>query len=138
MIVYLDTSVLLGKILKDSRPLKEWGKWDAAVSSALTHVEANRKIHRLRLVGKINDDEMSECQKELFSSLDQCYLMDVSNPILNHAARSFPTVIGTLDAIHLSSALTYQEQTEVKLTFLTHDKQLGRGAMAMGLDAKGF
>ncbi len=39
-----------------------------------------------------------------------------------------PTVVKTLDAIHLTSALLFQERREEKLVFATHDTGQATGA----------
>ena len=43
----------------------------------------------------------------------------------------------TLDAIHLASAILWQQQEEVDILFLTHDEQLAKGALAMGFKVLG-
>jgi predicted nucleic acid-binding protein len=51
--------------------------------------------------------------------------------VLTRAAGPMPTVVGSLDAIHLATAL------EPGFVLLTHDKQLARAARASGLDVGG-
>jgi hypothetical protein len=50
-----------------------------------------------------------------------------------------PTILGTLDSIHLASALEIREATDVPvaLMFATHDEQLARGARAFGFQVIG-
>lgn len=50
---------------------------------------------------------------------------------------AMPTVLGTLDAIHLVTALLVVESRHVQLAFLTHDDQLATGAHAVGLEVVG-
>lgn len=45
----------------------------------------------------------------------------------------FPTVLGTLDAIHLSTLLLTRVQTGLNLILLTHDLQLARAGVAFGV-----
>ena len=56
--------------------------------------------------------------------------------ILVRATEPFPTLLGTLDAIHLASALLAREQLP-GLTFATHDPALGTAAMAVGFAVAG-
>ena len=49
------------------------------------------------------------------------------------AAEPFPTLVRTLDAIHLASALLAREQIP-DLRFATHDDELGLAARAVGFD----
>jgi uncharacterized protein len=58
--------------------------------------------------------------------------MFLTRPILRRAALPMPTVVKTLDAIHLASALLFQERTGDSLTFATHDLQQATCARALG------
>jgi hypothetical protein len=58
----------------------------------------------------------------------------ISSAIQDRAAGLFHAVIGTLDAIHLATALVWMEQTEEPLLFVTHDVQLAVAARLAGLD----
>ena len=44
-----------------------------------------------------------------------------------------PTELGTLDAIHLATALLWKELTREELTMATHDGALALAAQAHGL-----
>ena len=44
-----------------------------------------------------------------------------------------PTDLGTLDAIHLATALLWKDLTRADLTMATHDGALALGARAHGL-----
>ncbi len=48
-----------------------------------------------------------------------------------------PTVVKTLDAIHLNSALLFQESREEKVVFATHDTRQAMGAKALGFEVIG-
>jgi hypothetical protein len=48
-----------------------------------------------------------------------------------------PTELGTLDAIHLATALLWKETTRAELVMATHDWALGLGAKAHGLAVLG-
>lgn len=56
--------------------------------------------------------------------------------ILRRASETFPTVVGTLDAIHLATALAIREVEPVDL-LLTHDVQLGTAARSLGFSVLG-
>jgi len=60
----------------------------------------------------------------------------MSEAILNRAAEAFPTIIATLDAIHLATALYIRDAVGLD-AFLTHDTQLATAAMAMGFHVQG-
>jgi len=48
-----------------------------------------------------------------------------------------PTELGTLDAIHLATALLWKEMTGANLMMTTHDAALALGAKAHGLPVVG-
>jgi hypothetical protein len=48
-----------------------------------------------------------------------------------------PTELGTLDAIHLATALLWKEMTKGDLVMATHDRALALGAQAHGLRVVG-
>ena len=49
-----------------------------------------------------------------------------------------PTVVKTLEAIHLASALLFEERHEVGLVFGTHDRSQATAARALGFDVVGI
>lgn len=71
---------------------------------------------------------------EVYSYLDTIPLDD---RILERAALPVPTMLGSLDAIHLASAIMWQGQTREDFFFATHVGQLGIAARAAGLDVIG-
>ncbi|HEY1305056.1 MAG TPA: hypothetical protein VGF24_15975 [Vicinamibacterales bacterium] len=64
-------------------------------------------------------------------------LVDIDAAVLNRAAQPMPTELGTLDAIHVSTALLWKEATGTDLTMATHDGALALGAHAHGLRVVG-
>ena len=48
-----------------------------------------------------------------------------------------PTELGTLDAIHLATALLWRDQTQTQLVMATHDTALALAATAHGLQVVG-
>jgi len=56
--------------------------------------------------------------------------------VLERAAEPFPTTLGSLDAVHLASALLVRDDLE-GLAFATHDDALGTAARATGFQVHG-
>ncbi len=137
MIVYLDTSVILSRFLGQSNALPSWGEWTQAFTSVLTEVEYFRTIDRMRLEGQIDDPERVALHRQFNLLWEAMHRISLTPPILDRAADPFPTVLGTLDALHLASALAVIPSLDAPLTFLTHDQQLGRGAEALSLQVEG-
>ena len=60
-----------------------------------------------------------------------------TNQVFQRASETFPTVVGTLDAIHLATALSIREIENVDL-LLTHDSQLATAAKSLGFEVMGI
>ena len=58
-------------------------------------------------------------------------------PVLGRAGEPLPTPLGTLDAIHLATALVWRDRTGDPLVIATHDVALGLAARAFGFDVLG-
>jgi predicted nucleic acid-binding protein len=138
VIVYLDTSIILSRLLGQSNTLLSWGKWDKAFSSVLARVEFFRTIDRMRLEGQIDDSERVALHRQFNLLWETLHRIPLNTSILNRAADSLPTVLGTLDALHLACALAVIHLINEPLVFQTHDQQLGRGAQALGLQVEGI
>jgi len=136
MIVYLDTSVVLRILFRERNPVRIWGKWTRAYSSSLWRTEAFRTVDRLRLAGDLSDRDVSELVSQIGIVHETLAVVPVTEAILRRASEAFPTVIGTLDALHLSSALAIREMESIDL-FLTHDQQLGIAAQSLGFHVEG-
>lgn len=137
MNAYLDSSVILRKLLGEIEPLKEWGRWEKGSTSELAMVEALRALDRMRLRGDILDADVSSKRKALREMFERFSVITLNREVLDRASEAFPTIVATLDAIHLASALLYQQQRGVPLAFLTHDLQLGTAAQALGFEIWG-
>lgn len=137
MTVYLDTSVILSRFLGQANALSAWGEWRRAYTSEITRVEFLRTVDRLRLGGQVDDDERVALHQHFRVLWEATHRIALSPAVLDRASEPFPTVVGTLDALHLSSALAVQGAPERDITFLTHDEQLARAVAAIGLSVVG-
>ena len=136
MIAYVDTSVLLRIVLGESKPLKQWGSIDVALSSELIRVEALRSIDRARIQLQLSDAELSDRRAGILATLAGFHLARVNRRVLARAAEPFPTSLRTLDAIHLATA-ELARTDHAGLVFATHDGELGRAARAIGFQVIG-
>lgn len=135
MNAYLDSSVVVRKLLEQPDAIPSWGAWDGACSSALLEVEAIRTLLRLHHQGALADDELGESMGRLRDLLVMVDLIPVSGPVLQRACQPLPIPLKTLDALHLASALLWEEKERLPLAFLSHDVELMSCASAMGLRA---
>ncbi|MFQ5852343.1 MAG: type II toxin-antitoxin system VapC family toxin [Candidatus Binatia bacterium] len=137
MTIYLDTSVVLRVLFQEPNPVKVWGKWDRAYSSSLWRVEALRTVDRLRLSGDLSDREVADLAGDIRIVHESLLIQPLNDSILQRASESFPTAVGPLDALHLSTALAIREFDKLDL-FLTHDLRLGTAARSLGLEVDGI
>ncbi len=137
MIVYLDSSVLLRVVLGEPGRLAQWDAVETGVTSALAEVECLRTLDRLRLGGALGNAELAARRRSVLQVLEAVELVEVAPRVLRRAADPFPTPLGTLDAVHLATALAWRESRGVSLVLATHDADLGVAASACGLDVIG-
>jgi predicted nucleic acid-binding protein len=135
VIAYLDTSVLIRILLREKNTLPQWDEIQVGVTSQITRVECHRTLHRLRLIDVLNDDEHAAKLAEVEDLLSRIDIMPLKKLILQRASEPLPTVIGTLDAIHLVCAMTYRERQpreEPPIFLATHDQSLASAGRATG------
>jgi len=137
MTVYLDASVVVRKLQREAGSLKDWGQWERAYSSELLRVEVLRAVDRARLRGVLTDNEVADIVIKAHAIVDGLELLQLSPSILNRAAQSFLTPLGTLDALHLATAVRLVESTGIELTFFTHDAELATAARSMNFEVEG-
>ena len=131
MSVYIDSSVVLRIVLGERAPLREWSKIRSAISSEIIRVECLRVLDRLRTMGALDERELSRRRATAIEILSGFELVRVNRAVLDRAAEPFPTLIRTLDAIHLASALLVHARAPTRLA--THDAELATAARAVGL-----
>jgi predicted nucleic acid-binding protein len=121
---YVDTSVL-GRVLLDEPGgdaiRRELQRFDRRVASRLLGVE-------LRRVGQRED--ALEGAEQL---LENVVLLPIDERVLTAAEAVPPRTVGTLDAIHLATALRLAEADELD-ALMTYDKQLASAAREHGLE----
>ena len=137
MIAYIDSSVLLRVLFGQSNALKEWKKIERGMSSALIEAECLRTLDRLRLVESLSEEAIAIWREAIFRLLEGLEVIELTHPVLARASQPLPTTLGTLDAIHLATALMWKEQAKENLVMATHDTALALAAKASGLSVIG-
>ena len=137
MIRYVDSSVVLRAVLGQRGALAGSDEPGNSITSTLTRVECLRTLDRVRLEENLPDEELARRREAVFRLLRSFVLVDPVSAILERAAQPLPTVLGTLDAIHLSTALLWQEIEAEPVSLATHDLALARAARACGLTVIG-
>ena len=134
--MYLDSSVVLRVILGEPDRLASWPSITHPVSSELIRLECLRTIDRARIRLGLQDHLVARYRADVLDVLDAMTLVPVRAAVLDRAAGPFPTLLGSLDAIHLASAQLVREQWG-DLTLATHDAALGRAAISVGMPVQG-
>jgi len=121
--LYLDTSVL-GRVLLDEPDTaairRELGRFERHISSRLIRVE-------LRRLGLLTD--MLEHAEGLIAG---SVLIPLDETVLTAAETIAPSVVRTLDAIHLATAVRLASAGQLD-ALMTYDKQLADGAREHGI-----
>jgi predicted nucleic acid-binding protein len=123
--------------LRQPDALPEWRQIQQGVSSALVMTESLRTLDRLRLRANLADTEVASRRATILQLIASLELVEIDAVVLDRAAQPMPTELGTLDAIHLATALLWKEMTRVDLAMATHDGALALGAQAHGLPVVG-
>jgi len=138
VIAYVDASVLLRVALRQPDALGEWREIRQGVSSALVMTESLRTLDRLRLRANLTDVQVATRRATILALISSLDLVEIDANVLERAAQPMPTALGTLDAIHLATALLWKEMTQMDLVMATHDGALALGAHAHGLAVVGI
>lgn len=137
MIAYVDTSALLRSVLREPGAL-DLRSYDALVSSELIAVESPRTIDRLRLQGSLTADEAAARVRTVNDWLEAIDLVLLRPSVLSRASEPMPMPLGTLDALHLATALVWRDRMGPLPTVATHDTALGLAARAFGFEVRGI
>ena len=137
MIAYLDSTVILRIVLGQRGALREWRSVRRGVASALVEVECLRSLDRLLVAHGVPDAELALRREAVLRLLETLEVVEIGRTILQRAAQPLPTALGTLDAIHLATALAWQGVSGTPLAMATHDEALAIAARAHGMQVVG-
>ena len=137
MIAYIDTSALLRIVSREPGALDDLRSCEALVSSELIGVESARTIDRLRLQGSLTADEAAARLRIVTDWLEAIDLVLVRPSVLSRASEPLPMPLGTLDALHLATALIWRDRMGPLHAVATHDTALGSAARAFGFEDVG-
>jgi predicted nucleic acid-binding protein len=138
VIAYVDSSAILRFVLQQPDPLMALLDCDDRVTSFLTEVECLRAIEAARLRRQLSIDESGERRQLAYRHLRRMRRLMPSLSILRRAGEPYPRALKTLDAVHLATALIWRDRRAPGLVFATHDRQLGRAALALGFEVIGL
>jgi uncharacterized protein len=137
VIAYIDTSALVRIVLREPGALDDVRRYDGLVSSELIALESARTIDRLRIQGALTMEEAAKRIAVVNEWLEAVDLVLLRPPVLSRASEPMPLPMGTLDAIHLATALIWRDRVGPLPQLVTHDAALGAAARAFGFDVRG-
>lgn len=122
---YLDTSAAAKLVVaeKGSAALRKWlaSRDDQIVSSDLLRTEL------LRATRRAAPEQMVQAR----AVLDSVMLLTLSTAVCERAAMLEPSILRSLDALHLAAA---QELGDELTGIITYDARLAEGAAALGIE----
>lgn len=129
--VYLDASVLLRWAFGEPDPLE--ALVTAPCTSAIAEVECRRTVHRALHRHRVTPEAAAEILSRLDRLLQMLDIVELDGRVLQRASGPMPTPVGTLDALHLASALRLNEAGQLR-AFATHDHELALCARLCGIE----
>lgn len=121
--IYVDTSVLLAKLLAEARSPQPPFWEQSLVASRLIEYEVWNRIHARRLHAT-----HGEAARALLGRLA---MVELTSPVLARALEPFPLPVRTLDALHLAS-LHFLRERDPKIRLATYDGRQADAAGRMG------
>lgn len=137
MKAYLDSSVILRRFLGESGALDGFERLSLGVTSQITKLECVRTLDRLHLRGLIMPEELVKLRHDCLKLMTRLEVVQITGGILALAESSFSVPVGSLDALHLASAVLWNRKHQQPLDFWTHDHELALAATAQGFAIRG-
>jgi predicted nucleic acid-binding protein len=124
-VIYLDSSVALAHIFRETRTPSA-SLWQGSIaSSRLLEYEIWNRLHARQL-----GDSHGTQAREL---IERVVLVELTPGVLARALGPFPVPVRTLDALHLAS-LHYLLDQGQKVALASYDRRLLAAARALGIE----
>jgi predicted nucleic acid-binding protein len=133
---YFDSSVLVKRYVNEigSRSARSLFRRFRVVSCVLAPLEGLSACARLKSIGDLSERAFSTVMTRIGTDRRQWELVELNAPILAQAEQVLQrTQLRTLDALHLASALVFQDRSSAALPFITADERQRQAAQQMGL-----
>ena len=133
MIVYLDSSFVIRRLLGVGKPAEFWGKWEKAYASVLMRTECFRIANNLRLAGKLDDAGRARLGAWIETVCNAVTQIPLTDNVMKRAAEAYPVEVGTLQALHLATMQELESVHGVKCVLASDDDGLVQAAKALGI-----
>jgi len=90
-----------------------------------------------RTLDRLSAAESVRRREAVYRFLEGTEIVEITRAIFDRAASPMPAPLGTLDAIHLATALAWRESRGVSLVMATHDQALAAASRAFGMTVVG-
>jgi len=131
--VYLDTSVVLAYLLEGNDLLLRVPADAEVGSSRLLWIEMARVLERTLHNRVLAAEQVAEVRQSFESTAATISRLRLNEAVQRQAEGSFPLVLGTLDTLHLSTALEWVAPGRTStMEIWTLDRQFNLCASAMG------
>jgi hypothetical protein len=131
---YVDSSLVLRHLLTEDRGFLLTADYEKVGASELLVIECPRIMERYRLEGLVDDVGYAELRQSFREIVSGMYILAMTSSIKRRAAEPFPTVIGTLEALHVSTAMAWREMAlSEDFALFTYDNQMAICAKALGI-----
>lgn len=135
---YLDTSTWIKLYVRESGSevaRRLIGKY-RVLSSAILLTESFSALSRKKEIREIDGGQLKRVAKMMKDDVRSVEIINVSDSVLGKSEEIVLTSMArTLDAIHIASALIFQNMTEIEVTFITSDRKQYEIAQEKGLKA---
>ncbi len=134
--VYFDTSVLVKRYVREegSRRARELLRRHRLLSCAIAPLEALSAFSRRRAAGELSARSFGAIMSRLRADRDHWELVEVNASLLGRAEEVIARAeVRMLDALHIASALAFQELSGLRVPFVTADERQRDAAQQMGL-----
>jgi hypothetical protein len=123
-LIYLDSSVALGRLLGEGRAPRESLWADPIVSSRLLEYEVWNRINARGMGGALAD--------AVAVLMEPITFVEFARTVLRRALEPFPIPVRTLDALHLATIEFLRAQGE-PVELASYDNRLLAAAQALGI-----
>jgi uncharacterized protein len=138
LITYLDTSSLVKYYIRESNSelVKEWLKVASYHgTAAITFVEMASALAKSDRLSYIYSNEAQAIWQAFQDDWKRFVTINLTDQILRQASSlAWRHPLRGYDAVHLASALTWQETNAEPVTFVTFDRQLWQAGKQEGLE----
>ena len=134
--LHIDTSTYLKLFLKEkgSDKARKLVKGNNLLSSAILTSECFSALSRRKQAQEVNDKTFDRLVSRIKKDLQYIEIVKLTDDVLKKTEEvCLRSTARTLDAIHIGSALLFQELTGIDLTFVTSDKKQVEVAKLEGL-----